>query len=609
MISTKIPRFVAIDTETTGLDYWRGHRMFAVAAYFYNHKRAMWRDDFSGLETILEDPNIDKVFHNANFDIRMLEAEGFTVKGRVWDTMIFGHLLDGRDARGGLNLEEMCKKYLPRDYRKLVKEIDDWFAKKGITGKAAKNFKDLPYDLLKKRVVGDAELTARLFQRVYATVAKTFPTLLEQEHALIPIIRRMENRGMMVDMKEVEKQERIFDEIYEDVEAWAEDLLGWDYFNAISRTHQTELLKHMGCYNQLTERTKTGRKMDVKSLLRLQHPAAYMILAARAADKMRGTFIGQIRRYQHDSILHAKFRQTGTVTGRFSCANPNLLNIPTDSDSPTAWSESDVEGLLRATGIQAEQHIKRMYVVPPGYARIHSDKVQAEMVALAHYTKDKKLLEIFAQGISIHEGMCRHLFGKYNKVLKRQTKGVVFGYVYGAGLESTAAISGGTIEEARDTRNRLSRMFPTLARYKRRLEETLREQGYVQTIHGRRCYLSGNESYMVINRMCQATIGDEVKGRMVALDDYYRSEGIDATIVLNIYDDIATDIRTEDVAKHLPEIFRIMQETPHPYRLAVPSDCSITYTRWSDLMPVAHPDKPKTYTRKAFNKYHAEKAK
>ncbi len=195
-----LPNCVAIDTETTGLNPWRGDHMFAAAAAFPNGRRLFWRGtQFEGLREICKDVSVDKVFHNADFDVRMLEKEGIEVKGQVWDTMIFCHLLDGRDAlKNGLRLETMVQKYLPAQYRKRVKEVKA--AMEIITGgKVAKtdkkyDFSKLPHDMLKDRVIADADITLRLFSKMYKPVSDTFPFLLEQEHKLRPVTTKIVER-------------------------------------------------------------------------------------------------------------------------------------------------------------------------------------------------------------------------------------------------------------------------------------------------------------------------------------------------------------------------------------------------------------------------------
>jgi DNA polymerase-1 len=608
-------KFAAVDTETNGLDIWHGGRMFAAGAVLSNGQEHFWRGEFSGLRALLEDETCDKVFHNAKFDLRMLEAKGFKVRGRVWDTMIFAHLLDGRDAGKPLGLDPVSRKYLPNEYRKIVDEINVWFDEHGIEKRMRRrNFENLPNEILQKRNVGDARITGALFKRFFKTVAHHFGFLLEQEHELINVVRSMEDVGIAVDPEEIELQDKHFLEIEEDVLLYCEGVVGGD-FNMNSREHQIELLKRSGAWEQLVAFVKdspdrqTGAsrpnkiipKLDDWNLRNLHHPSAHMLLLGKAASKMRSTFIDQARRYQVDGVLHPNFNQLGTTTGRFSCSNPNLQNIPIEGDRRTAYTEEEAEEAFEMTGTNYAPHLKRLFVVRPGKAHIHSDKKQAEMAMLAHYTNSQTMMDIFASGESIHDGICKRLYGEWTKGLKTRTKAVVFGYQYGAGLKTLARKIGGTVQDAKATRNRLGRIMPELPKWQAELAEQVEQVGYLTTIHGRRHYLRRHEAYMGPNRMCQGSVGDEIKSRMIALHKMFKAESIDAQILLNIHDDIASQSAIGDLHRAVPRIYEVMHETSKPYRLPLASSLDITYTRWSDLKEVEKPYEPDTYLPKTHS--------
>jgi DNA polymerase-1 len=616
----QIPPFVAIDTETTGLHPWKGDRPFAAAAVFDNGLEKVWRDDFTGLGEILADPGYDKVFHNAKFDWRMLRYKGFEIKGRVWDTSIFCHLLDGRDAAGGLNLDDCAKKYLPADFRKVTTEIDDWFNANGyekVKPKKRKGmFQLLPNEILFKRVIGDARLCGMLFKRMYMTVMRTFPFLLEMEHRLIPILLRMEDRGVLVSYEEIVKQMDHFEVLLDDVRVFCEGVLDFDWFNINSPIHQKALLEEAGILHLITEFTKPKKnrkskkpfipqpKLSAMNLLQLHHPVAHMLLLGKAAGKMISPFLTQARDLsvvcednEDFGILHPSFKQTGTTSGRFSCAEPNLQNIPVEGDRRAMFTEADAIEAVEMTGHNFAPHIKRLFHVRPGYCNIHSDKKQAEMAALAHYTRDPQMIKAFTENLSIHDEICKLLFGELTKGLKQRAKMATFGYQYGCGLMTLAKSIRGTIQEARSLKMRYEHIFPSLPRWIAELNAIVEAQGYVQTDHGRRHYLYKNQSYMAVNRICQGTIGDEVKSRMVVIGEELLSEGVDGQILLNIHDDINTELALYERDKWVPRIYEMMRETSIPYNLPLPSSLDITYTRWADLEPIEYPYDPSTYPK------------
>lgn len=615
---------VAIDTESTGLWPWRGHRMFAASATFLNGEQLYWREDgyYFGATTlrhICENPDIDKVFTNAKHDMRMLKAAGIEVRGRVWDTMILCHLLDGRDAEGGLSLDAQARKYVPNEEGKIQQEIVDAFGAMGIKFSKKKrradaesdaiNFQDLPHDLLMRRNMGDSRLTMAIFKRVFNTVAVHFPFLLHQEHVLLPVVARMEERGVLIDPDEVNRQGEELSAIVDEVIDFCEGVLG-ESFRITAPRDQRALLEKAGIYEQITEWTKPKknrkstkpfvpqRKMDEYNLRSLHHPVAHMLLLGKAAKKLMSPFLTSALDLSVDNVLRASFRQCGTTSGRFSCSDPNLQNIPTEGDRKANLTEAEAQEAYEMTGHRLAPHIKRIFRVRPGFAHIHADKKQAEMVALAHYTGDPKLIEIFLRGESIHDGICKLMFGgEISKGLKQKSKSVTFGYQYGAGLPALAKKFNGDIEEATKMRAKLETTFVYLPQWKRDLEREISLRGYVTTLHGRRHYLRRNETYMAVNRVCQGTVGDEVKNRMVALDDAFRAEGMskDITVLLNIHDDIATEVPAEMVPEWGPKIYRIMSEMSLPYRVPMPSSMDITYTTWADLKEVEKPDDPASY--------------
>ena len=605
-------KLVAIDTETTGLYVYKGDVPFAWSAVFPDGTELFGRDDFDKLKEICEDPTIDKIFFNAKFDWRMIEKKGIKVLGKIWDVGILCHLMDGRDASGHLNLDDQSQKYLPAEYRKVVAEIEKWFNENGYGHLKKKeryaHFDKLPNEILRSRVVGDARLTLMLFMRLFNTVAKHFAFLLDQETRLIPVVKHMEDRGVLVDPVEIQTQMDHFQSVVDDVIRFCEDMLGTDEgFNINSPVHQAELLKTAGIYEQITEFTKPKkgrkstkafvpkRKLDGYNLQMLHHPVAWMLLVGKAANKMISPFLTQALEFMDaDGILHPSYKQTGTTSGRFSCSEPNLQNIPTEGDRRASYTEDEAAEALDMTGHNFAPHIKRIFKVREGRCHVHADKKQAEMVALCQYTRDEKMREIFLSGESIHDGICMALFNEITKGLKQRSKAVTFGYQFGASVKVMARKAGVSTAEGYALKARYKRIFPSLDAWRAVLEEMVRARGYVETMHGRRHYLFRNEAYMAVNRMCQGTIGDEIKSRMIALYEWIMSEGLDAFLVLNIHDDLAVDMALEE-RHRIPELHEIMEETAMPWYVPLPSSVDITYTRWSDLKTLKTPQDTRSY--------------
>lgn len=623
-------KFVAVDTETTGLNPWRGDKVFAIGFAWPNGDRWDYWTDYKHItdtdpslvrfRRVLEDPTIDKVFTNVKFDVRMLEMTyGWKVRGRCWDTSIFCHLLDGRDAEGGLSLDAQAKKYVPLEVPKLITELEDWCRGNGfdhlLKGKKyGAYFKDMPRDLMVRRVVGDANLTLKIFQRVGVTVGKTFPRLLSQEHNLWPVVRKAEDRGLCVDYEEIDAQGQYLQSVVDDVVEFAQSLIGCSFWNINSPNDQKDLLIAAGIYDRITEVTKPAknrkskkpfvpkRKMNAENLFLLHHPAAAMLLVGKMAQKMISPFLRQAYELSVDGVLHPGYKQTGTTSGRFSCVEPNLQNIPTEGDKKGNLTEDEQQELTDLTGYRLGVHIKRIFKVREGFAHIHADLKQAEMVALAHYTQDASLIDIFERGESIHDGMCALLYPEepeITKGLKQRSKQVTFGYMYGMRANTLSKRLRSTVGEATRMQTRLGKTFPGLPRWYADLCAQLRSQGYVETDHGRRHYLRSNDQYMSVNRMCQGTVGDEVKASMIALDNMFESEGVGSlggcTVLLNIHDDIASEVPKDMVPIMGPKIHEVMENTSIAYRAPMRSSLDVTYTRWSDLKEIEDPRNAESY--------------
>ena len=575
-----LPNFVAIDTECTGLNPWKGARMFAAAAVFPSGRTLYWRDDFGGLKELLEDASIDKVFQNAKFDLRMLEWAGFEVKGQVWDTMILAHLAD---ASQRLALEHLAVRYLAPSRRKVVEELNVWFDEHKIkVADRGKNFGNLPPELLRKRCISDTTLTALLFQRLYPVISKEFPLLIKQEHELLPVVKKMEDRGMLIDLEEVARQREYMSEVTEQVVLFCEGILGHGGFNIYSKAHLCDLLKRAGVLDQITERTpKTHEPQLTEQVLRgLHHPVAHMILLGKKADALDSKFLRAIQKLHVDSVVHAQFNQLGTCTGRFSCSKPNLENQPTEGGH---LSSEETEEAILMTGTDLAPRIKRCFPCRPGFTHLHADKSKVEVLMLAHYTRDPMLLEVMTSGLDIHEEMSMRMFGEATKGLRVRAKVTVFGFQYGVGDEGLAKKIRCTVAEAKSYKERLQSLCPTIQKFKRDLRRQISERGYVCTDHGRRHYLRREQAYMAVNRMCQGTAADEVKSRMLALNRWFQQKYADCSILLNIHDDIGSEIPTELVPEIAETYHNIVEEVSIPFALPLPASLESTTTTWAEL--------------------------
>lgn len=576
--------FVAIDTETTGLYHWRGHRVFAAAAAFPDGKTRFWREDFSGLKAICEDSTVDKVFHNAVFDWGMLEAMGIQLRGRIWDTMILAHLMN---ASKPLNLDFSAKHYLPPQFRKVTEEVEVWFNERKFTKQQkSTGFKLLPHDLLKRRVVGDAVCTLALFKKLFGVVAKRHTRLLIQEHKLLSITREMSETGLEIDFDAVDNQRKELNAIVKDAADFFEGLTGNDEFNPSSPTQVKKLLIQHGLEDAFPKTEKGNIKTDAMALRSVCHPITLNIIAHRTASKLLSSFINSIPELAVNGVIHPAFKQTGTKTGRYSCTEPNAMNLPNESEARLGWDEQEVQSLEQLTGSRLGNHIKRIFKVREGMVHLHSDKSKIEVAMLAHYSRDTFLINALKKGYDLHSEISRLLFNSVDHHFRRRAKDTVFSYQYGAGIKTMAARLKITEAEARQLRNTLAMKIPALPKFRAKLEREALMQGYVRTDLGRNHYLSRQDGYKAVNYMCQSTAGDEVKSRMVALHVEFKKRNWPCKILLNVHDDIGIQCPKELAVEAAVVMHKIMEETSIPYRVPLPSSLEVCLTSWADAHSV-----------------------
>jgi DNA polymerase-1 len=289
-----------------------------------------------------------------------------------------------------------------------------------------------------------------------------------------------------------------------------------------------------------------------------------------------------------ENVLHPSFRQTGTITGRYSCSNPNAMNIPAEGDRLSGFTDAEVQDMLDWYGMSVESHIKRLFAVRPGYVHIHSDKKSIEIATMAHYVNDKHLCEDIEHGRDIHTELCQRLFGQVTKDLRRRAKSVLFGYMYGAGAARLAQSGGTSVEEAIETKKRLEALMPGLVRWRNRMQQEIITKGYIANNYGRRYYLDQRNSYKCVNYMSQGTAGQEVKSRMIALRREFDSRGWenDVNILLNIHDDIGVECPQEMFHEVAPVMHQIMEEVEMPYNVPLRASLEATTTCWADLKEI-----------------------
>ena len=492
------------------------------------------KEDVLKLKQILENEKIKKIGYNIKEDYVLLREYGIVLKGIKYDAEIAAYILNPTNIKH--NIKEIAEQYLDINLDELIPKKEEMqlnmfepvkdISNKDEIGAYVYSLNEL-YNITIKEM--DKEGSRNLFDNI--------------EMPLVRVLGEMQYNGIIV---EKEKLEEIGKDLKERLNNLVKEIynLAGEEFN-INSTQQ--LGKILFEKLKLTEpkKNKKGYATDVETLegIKNEHPIVKKVLEYRSLTKLSSTYVEGLIPYinSKDSKIHAVFNQTITATGRISCTDPNLQNLPSHEG----------EG----------RNIKKAFRAEEGYVFIDADYSQIELRVLAHISKDENMIKAFQNDEDIHKEVASKVFGvEINKVTKEQrsrAKAVNFGIIYGItafGLSQQLKIGRKQSQEYIDN---------YLKKYngiKKFMDETIKkaeENGYVETIFGRRRYVPELKSnnYMVrqfgsrvaMNTPIQGTAADIMK---IAMNHAYDNlKKIDAKIILQVHDELIIEVKEEDKEK------------------------------------------------------------
>lgn len=381
----------------------------------------------------------------------------------------------------------------------------------------------------------------------------------EIEQPLIPIVREMEKNGVKIDLKFLAK---LSAEYHEELSKYEKNIwqMAGHEFNINSPQQLAEVIfNEMGLKYKGMRKTSTGKfstREDVLQKLRGEHAIIDEILAYREYQKLLSTYIDAIpKSVSDDGRLHANFLQTGTTTGRMSSNNPNLQNIPIGTDRG--------------------RKIRQAFVTEKGNVMVAFDYSQIELRIAAILSEDQKLIEAFKKGEDIHTNVASRIFGvdpeKVDKEMRRQAKVINFGILYGMGVNALKEGLNSDRKTAENFYNQYFAIYTGLSGYLEKVKSDARKNKFTTTLFGRRRYfpeyssplpfIRAQADRMAINAPIQGTQADLIKMSMVKIDKYLHDHKIAdrVKLILQIHDEVIYEIEESLVAKHAPEIKKIME--------------------------------------------------
>ena len=562
----------AIDTETTSLDYRIAELVgFSVAfdandAYYIplahdyeNAPEQLNREAvLAQIKPILENENIRKIGHHLKYDAHIFANHGIIIQGWYFDTMLASYVLNAAATRHGM--DDVARVYLSH----LTTTFEQ------IAGKGAKQktFNQIELEVAAHYAAEDAHVTYRLYE-VLSAKLQPFPELVNILHNIeMPVARvltGMEEDGIKLDHAFLDQLSVEFSETMQTLENQATELAG-EAFNIASPKQVGEVLfDKLGIKGG--KKTATGQYSTSESILeKIEHPLAEVILEHRGLAKLKNTYTDRLVEQSHDAThrVHTSYHQALTATGRLSSTDPNLQNIP----------------IRTPIGRQ----IRKAFIAPEGRVLLAADYSQIELRLMAHFSQDDALVHAFQQGQDVHRRTAAEVLGiaieDVTNDQRRQAKAVNFGLLYGMSEFGLTRQLGFTREESRSYIARYFQRYPGVLDYMERTRQIAREQGFVETILGRRLYtpeiLATNKMIKqaaeraAINAPLQGSAADIIKLAMIAVDKILPKD--QAKLLLQVHDELVfeADVAIADeLSKQIADVMQSVLEISVPFVVEV----------------------------------------
>ena len=561
----------AFDTETDNVDHIHAKLVgisLSVAPYQaayipINHQylgvpdQLPLDDVLTKLKPILENPAIKKIAQNAKFDYSVLANYGIHVQGIAYDTMLESYVLNSTERH---DMDSMANRYLHLKtitYNELTK-VD----KKQVTIDAIEVEKTTQY------AAEDADVTLQLHQKLWPELEKDqklSKLFTDIEMPLAIVLADMERTGVLVDAKQLNDYSIELNKKMLEIEAELHFLAG-EKFNPSSPKQIQAILfdKHQLPVLKKTPKGDPSTSEDVLSELAEQYVLPRKILFYRSLAKLKNTYTDKLPLMVSpiDHRIHTNYNQIGTVTGRLSSNDPNLQNIPVRNE----------EG----------RRIRQAFIAPQGYKIISADYSQIELRIMAHLSQDQSLLSAFADDKDIHRVTASEVLSKPEADVtaeeRRRAKAVNFGLIYGMSAFGLSKQINLPRKEAQFYIDRYFERYPGVQAYMEETRQLATQQGYVETLSGRRLYLpkiiSGNgiekrgAERAAINAPMQGTAADIIKTAMIKMSEWIKNQPTgNIRMVMQVHDELVFEVKEELVSEYSALIKSIMENC---YQLSVP---------------------------------------
>jgi DNA polymerase-1 len=562
---------ISFDTETTSTDEMQAELVgislsvregqgYYIPVGHNNGKNLPVQAVINALRDPLTDPGIGKIAHNAKYDFIVLSRYGIRVAPLTFDTMIAEFVVD--PSSRSLGLKNLAFSRLGEEMTNIEELIG--------RGKKQISMAEVPIEAAAAYAAADAEVPLRLMPILQNDLARVEGAkLLEEiEMPLVSVLADMEMKGILLDLDFFATLAGEFQERLDGIQTQIFDVVG-KTFNVNSTQQLSDVL-----FNRLrleppdrTKKTASGHYSTSAAVLdglRGKHEVVDMVLEYRELAKLKSTYVDALPNSVDPNTgrVHTSYGQTGAVTGRLSSSNPNLQNIP----------------IRTAEG----RRIRNGFITGPGNLLVAVDYSQIELRIVAHMAGDENMLAAFRRGQDIHATTAGAIYSvpldAVTKEMRRHAKAINFGLIYGMSAFGLTRSTDLTLAEAEDFVQAYFAKFPGVKKFLDGIRKVAAEQGYVQTLLGRRRYfpmlvnstnrnLRMREEREAINAPIQGTAADIMKIAMLKVRDALPEAGLNAKMLLQVHDEIVLECPQSE----LDETVRVVRETMrNAYPLSIP---------------------------------------
>ena len=500
------------------------------------------------LKPILEDEQIKKIGQNIKYDLTVFANHGIEVQGVAFDTMLESYT---QNSTGRHNMDDLAERYLGH------KTIA--FEEIAGKGKNQLTFDKIALDVASEYAAEDADVTMKLHQTLFPELEKT-PTLLKLfnyiEMPLVRVLSHIERNGVLIDPQKLLAQSQEIEQRLAEVEAEVHQAAGQEFNLASTKQLQEILFEKLGL--PVKKKTPKGAPSTneevLEELAQEGHIVPKLLIEHRGLSKLKSTYTDKLPQMINPKTgrVHTSYHQAVTATGRLSSSDPNLQNIPIRNE----------EG----------RRIRQAFIAREGYKIVAADYSQIELRIMAHLAHDEGMLKAFTEGKDIHRSTAAEIFGvsleEVTNEQRRNAKAINFGLIYGMsefGLSNQLGISR---QEARSYMDAYFNRYPNVLQFMTDIKTKAAEQGYVETLLGRRLYLPEIKSSngmrrkaaerVAINAPMQGTAADIIKVAMIGIDKMiFGDENI--KMIMQVHDELVFEVKAERV-DHYSQLIKAEME-------------------------------------------------